>query len=61
MANAKIPIAAIKIHCDIASETRWTGIVFQSSFIWLGKERLTKSFTSSLRKSAVTHSSRTMV
>ena len=30
MANPKIPIAAIKIHRDMASEMRWTGIVLQS-------------------------------
>jgi hypothetical protein len=61
MANPKIPIAAIKIHCDMVSEMRWTGILLQSPFIWLGKERLSKSCISSRRKSAVTHSSRTMV
>jgi hypothetical protein len=59
--NPKIPIAAIKIHCEMASEMRWTGIVLQFPFIWLEKERLSKSCISYCRKSAVIHSSRTMV
>jgi hypothetical protein len=36
--NPKIPIAAIKIHCEMASEMRWTGIVFAMPFYlaWKG-------------------------
>jgi hypothetical protein len=40
IANPKIPIAAIKIHCDMANKMRWTGLVLQSPFILLGKEYL---------------------
>ena len=32
-ANTKIPIAAFKIHCNMASEMRWTGMGLQYPFI----------------------------
>ena len=61
MANPKIPVAAIKISCDMVSEMRWTGVLLQSNFIWLGVGRLLKSCISYGRKSAVTFSSRRTV